>query len=674
MKIFSKKNIKLIGYAILFVGTAFVIFQMFPHKAQFDMQYELGKPWNHALLTAPFDFPIYKSDAELTAEKDSLKRFYTPYYVILSDKLQNQLEKLIDDNTIPTENNTKYYVEKNLISVYNKGIIDAKVFEELTSSQIKEIFLSDSTKIWRKTLLKNLYTIRSAYDYISKHLPISEEEVKVLNIERYLIDNLVFDKTKSESALHDLQKNISITSGMVQEGERIIDRGEIVKYQQFKILNSLKKEYQDHVLVKNNNWVMIGEFLLIAGFLFLFLLYIYLFRPEFISLKNVLFFILMINLIIGSASLITKYSVEYVNIVPFALIAIVVRIFFDSRTALFMHIITVLTVSLFVQSSYLFVLLHIPAGMVAVSSLKQLTHRSQLVMGAIFIFINYSLVYLCFMLIDSGSLKNIELQQFKYFALNATLLLSAYILIWIFEKIFGYLSDVTLVELSNINNKLLMEYSQKAPGSFQHAMQVSTLATAAASTINANTLLTRTGALYHDIGKMKNPFIFTENQNGCINPLNEKPLEEAAKMIIAHVYDGIKIAENNGLPQKIISFIKTHHAKSVTRYFYNTAINSADGADVDIAKFSYHGPLPSTKEEAIVMMSDSVEAASHSLKEYNDETIENLVENIINTQIAEHSFQNAPITFRDVEKVKSVLKTKLLNIYHTRISYPEVKK
>jgi len=672
MKKLSKK-IQLAIFLLLFAGTVFVIFQMFPHKVQFDMHYELGKPWNHALLTAPFDFPIYKSDEEITAEKDSLKRFYSPYYIISSEKMQNQLAKLAEDNTVPTENHIKYYVEKFLQNVYNKGIIDANVYEELTTAQVKEIFLSDSTKIWKKTSLKSIFTIRSAYDYVIKHLPFSEEEARELNIERYLIDNLLFDKTKSESALHDLQKNISITAGMVQEGERVIDRGEIVKHQQFKILNSLKKEYKEHIQEKNNNWVMIGELFLIAGLLFLFSLYIFLFRPEFVSIKNVLFFILMINLIIGSASFIINYSVHYINIVPFALIAIIVRIFFDSRTALFMHIITVLIVSLFVQSPYLFVLLHIPAGMVAVSSLKQLTYRSQLVMGAIFIFINYSLVFLCFTLIDSGTLKNIEFIQFKYFALNATLLLSAYILIWIFEKMFGYLSDVTLVELSNINNKLLMEYSQKAPGSFQHAMQVSTLATAAASTINANTLLTRTGALYHDIGKMKNPFIFTENQNGGINPLNAKPLDEAAKMIIAHVSDGIKIAESYGLPSKIINFIRSHHAKSVTKYFYNTAINTANGAEVDVAKFTYPGPLPATKEEAIVMMSDAVEAASHSLKEYNDETIGCLVENIINAQIAEHSFQKAPITFRDVEIVKNVLKTKLSNIYHTRISYPEVK-
>ena len=543
----SKIHIQWLIFSLLFAGTALAIFSMFPHKAQFNMRYELGKPWSHELLTAPFDFPIYKSEIELTAEKDSAK------------------------------NDFSYYIP----------------------SPIK---------------------------------------------------------------------------GVVQAGEKIINKGEIVEQQQLDILNSLEKEYNEHDNKKSNNWVKLGEFLLITGLLFLFALYVYLFRPEFISVKNVLFFILMINLIVGSASLILNYSVQSVNVVPFALLAIIVRIFFDSRTALFVHIVTVLIISLFVQSQYLFVLLHIPAGMVAISSLKELTHRSQLVKGAIFIFFTYSFIYLCFTLINGGTLKNIEWEQFKYFALNAVLLLFAYILIYIFEKIFGYLSDVTLVELSNINNKLLSEYSKKAPGSFQHAMQVSTLAAAAAAKINANTLLARTGALYHDIGKMKNPFYFTENQNLNNNPLNNKSLEEAAQMIISHVADGVKIAEHHGLPAKIIAFVKSHHAKSVARYFYNTAINAANGKDIDITKFTYPGPLPATKEEAIVMMSDAVEAASRSLKVYNDETIGNLVENIINTQIAEHSFTNAPITFRNVEVVKRVLKNKLLNIYHTRISYPEVVK
>ncbi|MDR2684235.1 MAG: HDIG domain-containing protein [Prevotellaceae bacterium] len=668
---FSKKHIKWGIYSLLFAGTVFLIFEMFPHNnAQFDMHYELGKPWKHELLTAPFGFPIYKTDSELKAEKDSLKRFYTPYYIISDKKLDVQIEKLAKERNIPVA----HYLKEALKTVYQQGIMDNKTCEELSKMKVREIYISDSTNIWHKTLLGSVFTIRSAYDFICNNAPISADSMHIYNINLFLVDNLTLDKAKSDVMLNDLQKKISLTVGMVQAGERIIDKGEIVKRQQFKILNSLKKEYSEHVKERNSGWVMFGEICFIAALLFLFALYLYNFRAEFITYKNVIFFIMMIVIIVGAAAAIIKFSFQSVDIVPFALLAIIVRIFFDSRTALFVHIITVLIVSLFVPTPYLFLLLHIPAGMVAVSSLKQLTHRSQLVHCALFIFLTYALIYLIFNIVDSGSLSALRWQLYAVFAENALLLLFAYILIYIFEKIFGYLSDVTLVELSNINNKLLMEFSMRAPGSFQHIMQVSTLAGAAAQAINANVLLTRAGALYHDIGKMKNPHIFTENQNSDNNnPLKDKSYEEAAQMIIAHVADGVKIAENYGLPAEIIAFIKSHHGKSVARYFYNSALNNADNQEIVKDKFSYHSNKPATKEEAIVMMADAVEAASRSLKEYNETTIGNLVENIINTQIEEHSFSNASITFRNVEVVKRVLKNKLLTIYHSRISYPEIK-
>ncbi|MDR0830726.1 MAG: HDIG domain-containing protein [Prevotellaceae bacterium] len=661
-----KKYIQWSIYALMFAGTVFLIFELFPHTAQFDKQYELGKPWKHELLTAPFGFPIYKSDKELKAEKDSLKKNYTPYYVISQKKLDAQLEKLEKEN-IPVE----HYLQSILKSVYKQGILDIKSVEELNAYKVRDVFVSDSANIWRKTSLKNVYTIRSAYDFICKHAPVSEEQMHTYNINRFLVDNLELDKAKSDEVLKNLEKNISPTVGMVQAGERIIDKGEIVKNQQFKKLNSLKKEYSEHAAEQNNTWVIVGEILAIAGLLFLFALYIILFRPEFISYKNTIFFIMMIVIIVGCAAATIKFAFD-INIVPFALLAIIIRIFFDSRTALFVHIITVLIVSLYASTPYLFVLLHIPAGMVAVSSLKQLTRRSQLVQGAIFIFITYSLLYLLHNLIDGGSFAGIELKTYLMFAINAVLLLMAYIFIGIFERIFGYLSDVTLVELSNINNKLLMEFSTRAPGSFQHIMQVSTLAGAAASAINANALLARTGALYHDIGKMKNPHFFTENQHTDYNPLNEKSYEDAAQLIISHVSDGVKIAESHRLPSKVIAFIKSHHARGVAKYFYTLAVNENGVENVDKTKFTYNGIKPTSKEEAIVMMTDSVEAASRSLKIYNEDTIGNLVENIVNGQIAENSLSNSRISFRDVEIVKRVLKDKLINIYHSRIEYPEL--
>ena len=447
-----------------------------------------------------------------------------------------------------------------------------------------------------------------------------------MNIKRLIVPNLSIDKNKSDLALDELLKNITSSSGMVQTGERIIDRGEIVKYEQFKILNSLKKEYLQHAPERNNKLVALADIFMIAGLLALFVIYVVLFRPEFIRLKNSLFIILMILLVTGCASFIMNYAPNMINIVPFTLIAIIIRIFFDSRTALFVHNIVVLIVSLFVPSPFVFLMLHIPAGMIAVSTLKQLTHRAQLVQSAIFIFITYA---------------------------------------------FSYLSDVTLVELSNINNKLLMDFSAKAPGTFQHVIQVSTLAAAIAQKINANTLLTRTGALYHDIGKMKNPMCFIENQTSGFNPLNDMSYEDAARVIIAHVDDGVKIAEQNGLPQKIINFIRSHHARSTVKYFYIMEQKAHPDKEIDRSRFSYNGRLPDTKEEAIVMMADSVEAASRSLKEYNETTIGELVENIVNSQVSEGAFKDAPLTFKHLEIAKAVLKEKLINIYHSRIEYPK---
>ncbi|MBF0976533.1 MAG: HDIG domain-containing protein [Bacteroidetes bacterium] len=457
---------------------------------------------------------------------------------------------------------------------------------------------------------------------------------------------------------------------MVQAGERIIDKGEIVKYEQGKILDSLAKEYSQNAPDKDNRLVSIADIFMIAALLSLFVVYVVLFRPEFIRLKNAAFIILMILIVIGAASLIMNYEPDMIDLVPFTLMAIIIRIFFDGRTALFVHNIVVLIVALFVPSPFIFIMLHIPAGMIAVSTLKQLTHRAQLVRSALSIFITYALIYSCCTIIDTGNFV-FTWHPYLVFAINALLLLFAYILIYIFEKMFGYLSDVTLVELSNINNKLLMEFSAKAPGTFQHVIQVSTLVTAIAQKINANTLLARTGALYHDLGKMKNPMCFIENQVSGFNPLNDLTYQEAARIIISHVDDGVKIAEQNSLPKQIINFIRSHHGRSVVKYFYIKAQNESPDVTIDKSLFTYNGILPQTKEEAILMMADSVEAASRSLKEYSEETIGKLVDDIINGQVADQAFKESPLTFKHVEIAKSVLKEKLINIYHSRIEYPK---
>ena len=665
---FKYRHTRALVYILMFVVTTFLIFKMFPQRTHFDKKYEVGKPWHYELLTAPFDFPVYKTKIELSAERDSIKRFFVPYYIADLSKKKSAISALMADSLIDRE--TRYYLQKAIQNIYKKGVISQADYDDFQKLQLKYINVSDSSNIWRRVEVKSLLTPSSATNYISSTYPISASLLDSLNVSRFVGVSLNIDKNKSDITLNELLKSIPLSSGMVQAGERIIDKGEIVKYEQGKILDSLAKEYSQNAPDKDNRLVSIADIFMIAALLSLFVVYVVLFRPEFIRLKNAAFIILMILIVIGAASLIMNYEPDMIDLVPFTLMAIIIRIFFDGRTALFVHNIVVLIVALFVPSPFIFIMLHIPAGMIAVSTLKQLTHRAQLVRSALSIFITYALIYSCCTIIDTGNFV-FTWHPYLVFAINALLLLFAYILIYIFEKMFGYLSDVTLVELSNINNKLLMEFSAKAPGTFQHVIQVSTLVTAIAQKINANTLLARTGALYHDLGKMKNPMCFIENQVSGFNPLNDLTYQEAARIIISHVDDGVKIAEQNSLPKQIINFIRSHHGKSVVKYFYIKAQNESPDATIDKSLFTYNGILPQTKEEAILMMADSVEAASRSLKEYSEETIGKLVDDIINGQVADQAFKESPLTFKHVEIAKSVLKEKLINIYHSRIEYPK---
>jgi len=463
---------------------------------------------------------------------------------------------------------------------------------------------------------------------------------------------------------------------MVQTGERIIDRGEIVTQAIFMELNSLKIEYEKRKeLIQQSAIVVVGEIIMISGLVFLFFLYINLFRPRIYDKFNDLLFIsILIVMVMGLASFSMHYSSISYYMVPYALLPIIIRVFYDSRTALFAHVITMLIISLMVDNSFQFVLLQIIIGMVAVSSLKDMTQRSQLAQTALYIFLTYSLAFLAFEFISEGNINSVHWGQLIYFAISSVILLFAYVLIYFFEKIFGLISSITLVELTNVNSDLMMKFAEVAPGTFQHTLQVSNLATEAAKKISANSLLVRTGALYHDIGKMKHPEFFTENQMGGKNPLSEMDFEEASLIVISHVTDGVEIAKKSHLPEQIINFIVTHHGLSKTKFFYNSFINAHPEQKPNDAAFTYPGPLPNNKETAILMMADAVEARSRSLPEYTEESINEMVETMINSQIADGQFKDAPITFRDVETVKSVFKEKIKNIYHTRIVYPEAKK
>ena len=676
----TKEKINLLTRIGLFVSLVVIIVLLFPKDNKFKYQYEIGKPWSYELITASFDFPIYKTDEQLEADRKELLSTYTPYFIYDEKVADQQLGKWLSDWKNKNQEEPKYtaYVERKFRDIYSKGVVTSGIYEQLLMNKRKNIAI---VRDGRKTDLLStdeIYTPKSAYEELILNKPdyITIQDLNSYNLNLFLVDNLRYDSITSQNVKEDMVKNLSLTSGMVQTGEKIIDRGEIVSPGAYSILNSMKIETQRrNSAFKESGYVIIGELIIVIGLIMLLALYLYLFRLNlFENLNHLIFIALMILFIVSISSLVLKFTSLGIYIVPFTMLPIIIRVFFDSRTALFAHFITILIVSFMVDNPFTFIVLQIMAGMTAVSGLKDLTARSQLTQTAFYIFISYSVVYLATELVSEGAINRIYFLPIVYFAISSALLLLAYVLIYIFEKIFNLISAITLVELTNINSDLMIKFAENAPGTFQHSLQVSNLATEAAKKIGANGLLVRTGALYHDIGKMLNPEYFIENQVGGDNPLMEMSHEDAAQAIIKHVSDGVTLARKNGLPDQIIGFITTHHGRTKTRFFYNSFINDNPGVTPNDEKFTYPGPLPFSKETAILMMSDAVEARSRTLDEYTEMSISNMVDSMINSQIADGQLKDAPISFKDVETVKKVLADKIKNIYHSRITYPELNK
>ncbi|MGC9151033.1 MAG: HD family phosphohydrolase [Microbacter sp.] len=666
----------MVSKIVLFVLAIVVMVALFPRGNHFNYHYAVGKPWHYGLVTASFDLPVQKDPLQLQRERDSVLRAYAPYFEMNDTLVHAELKSLRNNDFghLPDVAGYKHYLEQALIDVYNKGIMKSDDYDKF-KSQYGFVHIIKS-KVAVKVFFKDLFTVTSAYEFIVNHLPdgFKKDDFISLNINQYIVPNLRYDSLVSNQTRLNLLRSVSETSGLVQAGERIIDRGDIVTDSAYRVLNSLQLANSNMHETSRQSWLMVGgEALLVTLLMSLLFLYIYLFRRReiFSRFKNVLFIILMIVFMVTLTFLIVSLTSLSIYIIPFALLPIIINTFFDARSALYAHIITVLLISFVVPSSpFVFIILQITAGMTVVSSLQDMTQRSQLVKTAALIFVTYSVVYVAITLIQDQSFGKIQWINFLYFGLNTLLLLFAYAFIYLIEKSFGFLSNVTLIELSNVNSPLLVQFSEQAPGTFQHSLQVSNLATEAAQKINANSLLVRTGALYHDIGKMANPMYFIENQTNGMNPLNELSDEEAAQIIINHVTDGVRIARKYKLPWQIIQFIRTHHGRSKVKYFYMRCLKCNPNSTVDERIFTYPGPTPSSKEMAVLMMADAVEASSRTLSEYTDESIGILVDNIIRDQMVEGAFQDAPITFKDIETVKSVFKEKLRNMYHHRIVYP----
>ena len=599
----------------------------------FKYHFEVGQPWAYGLVTAESNFAIYKTAAQLEAEQKEVLRDYTPCYTLDTAAVQGHLM---------------------VVSLEEKERLQA-----LGCTNVSVLYNRVATKV----AVADLYTPKEAYEKTHRNIAV----------------NLQYDSITSDNLRQNILSSISLTHGMVQEGEKIIDTGEIVSERTYQILESLRRTIEEQNLSHRQSLTStIGVGLYIVVLVAMFGMYLYTYRRKLLyNLRHMLFFTILVALLVATAFIVLRHvAAGYIYLIPFAWVPIIARVFYDSRTAIFIHLITILIVSIAAPAPYVFVLLQVITGLVAVISLRDMTQRAQLAQTALFVFLTYSIVYTAITMLVTGEIMNVEYHYYIYFAINAVLVICAYGLIFLFERTFGLVSNITLVELTNVNSNLMLEFAEKAPGTFQHSLQVSNLATEAAKRIGAKVLLVRTGALYHDIGKMAHPEYFIENQTGA-NPLQAMSCAEAAKVIINHVEEGERIARKHRLPEVIVHFIRSHHGTSVTRYFYNTAVNAAKTAgktatDVNKEDYSYPGPKPSTKEAAILMMADAIEARSRSLNELTEQSIAEMVDQMIDAQVADGQFSETVLSFKDLEDIRAVFKQKLIEINHHRIVYPTI--
>ena len=663
----------------LILATAAIIVWLMPRNSQASFKIERGKPWVYNDLSAPFDFPIYKSDEAVKAERDSMMKHYEPYYIFNEEIVGKQVRQFYKDYNkgIPgLPDDYLSIVANRLRDLYTQGIMNSSEYTLLhqdTSKAVRVIIGKDVTSV----PITKINSVVSAYEQIFQDATLArhKEVLQKCNLNDYISPNLIYDRSRSESALNELHNSIPLASGIVQRGQKIIDRGDIVDKNTYNILMSYKKETERREENKQGiSLVILGQILYVLIIITCFTIYITLFRKDYFeNARSVLMLYSLILIFIVAASLMVSHSVLHVYLIPFAMVPIFVRVFMDSRTAFMAHVSMILISASMLQHPLEFAAVEIVAGLVAIFSLRELSSRSQLFWTAVLVTLASGLTNLALEWIRNDNLARLSLSEYNYIAINGMLLFCSYPLLYLIEKAFGFISNITLIELSDMNKALLRKMSEVAPGTFQHSIQVGNLAAEIANKIDAKSQLVRTGALYHDIGKMMNPIYFTENQSG-VNPHEKLGAIDSAQMIISHVTEGIKLAEKYNLPTIIREFIATHHGQGKAKYFYVKYKNEHPNDEVDDLLFTYPGPNPFTKEQAILMMADTVEAASRSLPDYTEQSIRDLVNKLIDAQVAEGYFKECPITFRDIAYAKTVLIEKLKTIYHTRVNYPELKK
>lgn len=659
------------------VASTLCLLLALPRDSKAGYDYEVGKPWNYAPLIADFEFPIYKSAEQLAAERDSALRTFYPYYNSHEAVAQQQVRNFAADRAaghfagVPDAYIT--YAMRTLQGVYAAGVISSESMSRLTASGTCGVRVVNGTNAVTRDL-GTIFSPRTAYEHIMDDEHFSRDLLSRLNLHKYLEANLVYDSIKTQQGKAELLSGISGSTGLVLRGERIIDRGERVNLRQKAILDSLRRESERRKEdVDNERIILFGRFGLIGAFMALLVIYLRMFRRDLYQSPHTVYLIFSVVTIFPLLTyLLCTYKFFSVYIIPFAMLPIVLRVFTDTRTAFMSHLTMILLASIPLHMPYQFILSQLLAGLVGIYCIKDLTERSQIFLTSLIVTVCTMVFGVMFELSEGGNLIGADRSWFRDIVISGVALLFTYPLLYLIEQAFGFTSSVTLIELNNTNSPIIRRLAKEAQGTFIHSIQVGNLAAEVAARIGAKVQLVRTGALYHDIGKLTNPGFFTENQAGY-NPHDKLTEEESAEIIISHVTKGVELADKHRLPKVIKDFILTHHGASMVRYFYVQAVNKYGEENVDKAKFTYPGPNPFTREQAILMMSDAVEASSRSLKEYTTEAITELVNRIIDGQVANGAFVNCPITFRDISEAKQTFIDSLQVIYHTRISYPEIK-
>ncbi len=665
-------NILLLKIAIVIFTTAVIVYFL-PRTSGFNYSYELNQPWHYGTMISTQKFNIQMSDSTLELKRDSIARYFMPYFNRDGNAEAAAKSRL---ESLDCSQSLKKHVAEMFDSVYQHGVMQSTDYDSLKAigtSYIRIIQDNHATLI----PIDQVLTLHDAYHFIVHHdengFPPSE--ISKLNINTILTENLQYESMKSQEELESEYDAITSNIGFVRVNEKIVDRGELVTEEIYQKLKSYEAVMEKQQNESSTSAILIwGQAAIVAFIIGILITYLSVFRHDYIeNTRCAVLLFSLITLFCVIASLMVARHFFHVFIIPCCMVPIIIRVFMDSRTALTFHVCMVLLMSLALTNPYEFIFFQMTAGFMVILNLRELNQRSQIIHTAIIATVTYCAVYTAFEFAAGAVVSDLDRRIYIYFCVNGLLLLFIYPLFWVMEKVFGFISDVTLVELSNINNTLLQKMSEEAPGTFQHSMQVANLASEVAKKIGANPQLVRTGALYHDIGKLERPVFFTENQAGG-NPHNHLNPKKSAEVIISHVTNGLMLAEKYNLPEQIKGFIRTHHGLGKTKYFLITYKNEHPDEEVDESLFQYPGPNPQTKEQAILMMADAVEAASRSLKEYTEETISNMVDNIVDGQLNEGFLRECPITFKDIADAKEIFKERLKTIYHTRISYPELNK